>query len=876
MSMSPTQQSLPDEGNPCAFSLDEFRTSIRDLDPTRKLELSERRLTEALRALNNHDCIAANVYVVCTYLDELVAHDQSHCTAVLDCFARLKDSFSEAQISKARSKGEAYYRAYETTDLRLKACWRGRGLRQLTWLDNRPSRVCLDLLKDLADRTNNFETVSIEVEAEIDRRLAGTKSIVTRASPRDLREVLARLPDNQERAELKPTKSRTRIQPSRRHPVQPPTVNPAQLERLKETTPEIGRDRISSPSDDQGPSPTPSPSTKTQRSAMPSKVGQRQRSTRNQGVALLSYSNMADQHPPKIQKAKRKASPPEANKTPASKRNRTPAPTETVSLVQEGSTGVDDLTEDIPGDRTDIQSPSSTPCRAENPAKHLEKAVYSLEPQPVGRQATPLAASLLLQPRSTVHCSESSTDTPSHGCITPPESFDQTPEMTQHLPQSILHPDASSSDGGIDSALSSASLHMESETDDDPSTHRVVEDSEGLPNVAFTAHDISTDVYADGTLRLENRRLPTTDREGAVGTLRPGEWLSATAIELVLSMCFVQEVRVYHGFSLLQPSTSDRLGQPKIILLPIHHQSHWILAKVGVESRLITLYDFLSDALVGLAKQALLHFCTPLADDIASWSFIAVHSPTQTNDYDCGVFLLITALHILAGSDLPSSYNCSVWRTIFEAMLGGSNNAPTCQTSEETMEHHVNNPYSFLCLRELAQLYVQQAEFNISQLQEMTQELQEQIHTVRTRITCQQSAKGILQRLSDRSTSGLTYLCQGRDRIQSDIDVLGDMISRYGGVQLYLNETISDQLRQSWDEAARHLEHTTRWIGEAQGNIKRLGDAIGLINRTINEDQVGIETIVRETRKAVTALRDQQMTLVDRLDGLLDGALLKC
>ncbi|KAL8819824.1 MAG: hypothetical protein Q9223_001830 [Gallowayella weberi] len=42
--------------------------------------------------------IAANFYVVCTYLDELVAYDQSHRTAVSDCFDRFKDSFSEACI----------------------------------------------------------------------------------------------------------------------------------------------------------------------------------------------------------------------------------------------------------------------------------------------------------------------------------------------------------------------------------------------------------------------------------------------------------------------------------------------------------------------------------------------------------------------------------------------------------------------------------------------------------------------------------------------------------------------------------------------------------------------------------------------------------
>ena len=874
--MSPTQQSVPGEGSHQLLSLDELRTSIRDLDDTQKVDLSERRLTEALHALNNHDFVAANVYVLCTYLDELAAHNQSHRTAVSDCFARLKDTFSEAQIAKARSQGEAYYRAYEATDLRLKTCWHGQGLRQLTWLDDRPSRVCLDLLKDLADRTNNFETVSIEVEAQIDRRLATTKSIVTRASPRDLQQVLARLPDNQERTESKPTKRRPRIQPHRQQTLQPPTVESVQLEHLKQTTPEIGRHQISSFSDNQGPSPSSSLGPMTLRSAMPSKLGQRQRSTRNQGVAPLSHTHMADQSLPKITKVKRKASPLRAAQVPASKRNRTGGLTGNGSWVREGSSGINDLTEQTPRDGTDIHSPSSTSCGARKSAKNFGKVSLSLEPSPAGPQATPLAASSLLQPYSTGHRSASSTNLLSHGCITPPDSLDQAPKIAQHLSEFMVHPTATSLDGAVDPALCSTTSHVDSKTDDDLSVHDVFESGESLPKVTFAAHHVPIDASTDGTSRLEDRRLPATDREGALSTLRAGEWLSATAIELSLSMCFVQGVRVFHGFSLTQPTTADRLGQPKTILLPIHHQNHWILAKVDVESRLITVYDFLSDTLVGLAKQALLHFCSPLANGISSWSFVAVHSPTQSNDYDCGIFLLITALHLLAESDLPSSYNCGIWRPILEAMLGGGSKAPTLQTLEEAGEHPIVNTHSSSCLRDFARVQSQQAASSTNHLQEMTQMLQEQLNAARTRITCQQSAEKVLQCLSDRSTSGINSSCQGRDRIQSDIDVLGDMISRYGGVQLYQHENISNQLRKDRNEAARRLEHTTRRIREAQGNIERLGDAIGSINRTLNSDRAGIETLVHETRAAVTALREQQMTLVDRLTDLLDGALLKC
>ncbi|KAL8798205.1 MAG: hypothetical protein Q9182_006864 [Xanthomendoza sp. 2 TL-2023] len=469
---------------------------------------------------------------------------------------------------------------------------------------------------------------------------------------------------------------------------------------------------------------------------------------------------------------------------------------------------------------------------------------------------------------------DSGNDLPSQGCMPPSETLDQARERTQNLPGSICHQDASSLDGGMDPALSSASSHMEPKTDDDLSVQWVNKDGEGLPNVNFAARHISADTRADGTLRLEDRRLPTTDREGALSTLRAGEWVSATAIELVLSMCFVDGVRVFHGFSLLHPTIADRRARSQIILLPIHHQSHWILAKVDVESRLITMYDFLSDALIGVAEQALLHFCTPLVDDKSTWSFIAVHSPTQNNNYDCGVFLLITALHILAQLDVPSSYNCDMWRTIFEAMLGGSNQAPTYQTSEQAVEHHVNDTHSFLCLRDFARFQSQQAASTTTKLKEMTQVFQEQLDAARTRIPCLQSAEKTLQSLSDRSTSGLNILCRFRECCRSNIGGLEDTILQDIRLQSFQNTTDSDGLRQDRDDAARRLEHATQRIDEVQANIKRLGDAIGLINRTLNEDRVRMETLVYETRTAVIASRDEHTLLTDRFQSLLNGGLL--
>lgn len=51
--------------------------------------------------------------------------------------------------------------------------------------------------------------------------------------------------------------------------------------------------------------------------------------------------------------------------------------------------------------------------------------------------------------------------------------------------------------------------------------------------------------------------------------------------------------------------------------------------------------------------------------------------PQQNNDFDCGVFILVAALHIVADRPFPDCIDGSTWRFIFRAALDVSFSLPS-------------------------------------------------------------------------------------------------------------------------------------------------------------------------------------------------------
>lgn len=179
--------------------------------------------------------------------------------------------------------------------------------------------------------------------------------------------------------------------------------------------------------------------------------------------------------------------------------------------------------------------------------------------------------------------------------------------------------------------------------------------------------------------------LPSTDLQGALSSLQPQCWLSSTAIELILSLCPSKSFRVFDplAYDIGQPKTRSFKPTPNNVqyaLLPLYHREHWTLALFDLENHAITYYDSLPRENVTAYRDALLKFANNFKTETFQWTFQYGNQAKQENFqygnqakqenfYDCGIFVLITSLHIFAGSICPPLYDCSLWRALFRALL---------------------------------------------------------------------------------------------------------------------------------------------------------------------------------------------------------------
>ena len=177
---------------------------------------------------------------------------------------------------------------------------------------------------------------------------------------------------------------------------------------------------------------------------------------------------------------------------------------------------------------------------------------------------------------------------------------------------------------------------------------------------------------------LNPDKLPTTNLAGALSTLEPGKWLSASAVELVLSTCCPENARIIDSacFNLgANNPTSSNLrpcgDHVAKVFLPIHHGNHWTLAILNRQARIVTHYNSLptkstfKDAL----DRALPIFMSNIAGDKTYPTITYEELCSQKNSYDCGVHVLITALCAFVNYAPSTCVDTKLWRLIFRALL---------------------------------------------------------------------------------------------------------------------------------------------------------------------------------------------------------------
>jgi hypothetical protein len=118
------------------------------------------------------------------------------------------------------------------------------------------------------------------------------------------------------------------------------------------------------------------------------------------------------------------------------------------------------------------------------------------------------------------------------------------------------------------------------------------------------------------------------------------------------------------------------------VLLPVHRPNHWVFAVASKSRTTVLLFDSLPSAEGTKAHTQIVS--TYLKDigaaisgsgtdtwfnKFTSRAFSLSACPRQTNVHDCGIAVLVSALHVVTGSHLPAETSYGLWRDVFCSLL---------------------------------------------------------------------------------------------------------------------------------------------------------------------------------------------------------------
>ncbi|KAK7509159.1 uncharacterized protein IWZ02DRAFT_161955 [Phyllosticta citriasiana] len=113
-----------------------------------------------------------------------------------------------------------------------------------------------------------------------------------------------------------------------------------------------------------------------------------------------------------------------------------------------------------------------------------------------------------------------------------------------------------------------------------------------------------------------------------------------------------------------------------MVLAPLHlaQRKHWVVLSLDLELCHASLFDSVSDdgtrKDVEVVAKAIVR-ALGLDWDEGKWKYQRnPKAPQQTNDYDCGIYVIITCLYLIARTDLPADIDGACWRHVLSRALG--------------------------------------------------------------------------------------------------------------------------------------------------------------------------------------------------------------
>ena len=178
--------------------------------------------------------------------------------------------------------------------------------------------------------------------------------------------------------------------------------------------------------------------------------------------------------------------------------------------------------------------------------------------------------------------------------------------------------------------------------------------------------------------------LDHNDLEKSVADLQPGVPLSATTIITIIGIlaphqedvCVLDPAKYMidsHAPVIQLPKSKEKSQQ---ILIPLHHAKlkHWSLAHIDIPRNCISHYDSLPqseavDHRSEVIECKMRKACQVFRGGEREWSFFHEGTPKQPNTYDCGIYVILIACHLLHQLPIPGRIEGEIWRLVFIKIL---------------------------------------------------------------------------------------------------------------------------------------------------------------------------------------------------------------
>ena len=358
--------------------------------------------------------------------------------------------------------------------------------------------------------------------------------------------------------------------------------------------------------------------------------------------------------------------------------------------------------------------------------------------------------------------------------------------------------------------------------------------------------------------------LPDTDRTGALKSLSPNAWVSATALEIILNCIKPEHCRVLNsGFV---PQEADKLSEKKLLRLkdetklwlPLNHGDHWTLAVVDFHKTTITVWDssptshYKQD--IDNVMQALTSYLNrheKLRGSI--WKTNQQRQHQQSNSDDCGIFVLIFALSDATGLPVPLQIHSLQWRQIFRYFIDSSQlvisssatiePGSTLETKSQTMDA-IHSEFATLCKSLSRATY------------------------------CSKSAQGCVDLIVKGLLLAVPYRLCLRDKLALELEQKQSEAAAYQSLVDNLTKSGISIDRELVEKAIREgSEKAHAGLATSESNLKVLEEAIESWRVAERASKVMHMSAAKDENHAIGLLRDHLQIvegLADSLRGLVE------